>query len=75
MRAAENFGAQVPSGINVDFQAAMERMRRVRARISRRRCSAQRLSSMGVDVYFGDARFAGPKTLVVDENPYASRKP
>src|SRR5579859_4672000 len=66
MRVAENFGAQVPGGINVDFQAAMERMRRVRARISRRRCSAQRLGSMGVDVYFGEARFAGPKTVVVD---------
>lgn len=65
MRAAENFGAQA-SGINVDFQAAMERMRHVRARISRRRCSAQRLSSMGVDVYFGEARFAGPRTVVVD---------
>ena len=66
MRTAENFGAQVPSGINVDFDVAMERMRRVRARISRYRCSAQRLSSMGVDVYFGEARFAGPKTVVVE---------
>jgi pyruvate/2-oxoglutarate dehydrogenase complex dihydrolipoamide dehydrogenase (E3) component len=65
MRAAENFGAQVPSGININFQAAMERMRRVRTHISRRRCSAQRLTSMGVDVYFGEARFAGPRTVEV----------
>src|SRR5580704_3974592 len=58
MRDAENFGAQVPTGISVDFPAVMERMRRVRARISRR-VSAQRLSTAGVDVYFGEARFAG----------------
>ena len=52
MRNAENFGAQVPAGISMDFPAVMERMRRVRARISRR-VSAQRLSTAGVDVYFG----------------------
>ena len=66
MRTAENFGAQVPGGIDINFQAAMERMRRVRARISRRRCSAQQLSSMGIDVYFGEARFAGPRSVAVD---------
>jgi pyruvate/2-oxoglutarate dehydrogenase complex dihydrolipoamide dehydrogenase (E3) component len=65
MRNAENFGAQVPAGISVDFPAVMERMRRVRARISRR-ASAQRLSSAGVDVYFGAARFAGPDAVEVE---------
>ena len=60
MRDAENFGAQVPSGIGIDFPAVMERMRRVRARLSRRD-SARRLSAAGVDVYFGEARFAGPR--------------
>ena len=66
MRNAENFGAQVPTGIRVDFPAAMERMRRVRARISRR-VSAHRLSSAGVDVYFGEARFVGPDAIEVDK--------
>src|SRR6202050_2653034 len=65
MRDAENFGAQVPTGISVDFAAVMERMRRVRARISRR-VSAQRLSSAGVHVYFGEARFAGPDAIEVE---------
>jgi len=74
MRTAENFGAQVPSGITVDFQRAMARMRQVRARISRRRCSVQRLSSMGVDVYFGEARFAGPRTVIVDGKTLRFRK-
>ena len=65
MRDAENFGAQVPTGIGVDFQAAMERMRRVRARTSRR-VSAHRLSSAGVDVYFGQARFVARDAIEVD---------
>jgi pyruvate/2-oxoglutarate dehydrogenase complex dihydrolipoamide dehydrogenase (E3) component len=52
MRNAENFGAQLPTGISVEFSAVMERMRCVRARMNRR-ISAQRLSAMGVDVYFG----------------------
>ena len=43
----------------------MERMRRVRARVSRR-VSAERLQAMGVDVYFGAARFAGPDTVTAD---------
>jgi len=64
MRNAENFGAQVPTGISVDFPAVMERMRRIRARISRR-VSARRLSSAGVDVFFGEARFAGRDAVEV----------
>jgi pyruvate/2-oxoglutarate dehydrogenase complex dihydrolipoamide dehydrogenase (E3) component len=65
MRDAENFGAQIPTGVSVDFSAVMERVRRVRARISRR-ISAQSLSLIGVDVYFGEARFAEPEAILVD---------
>ena len=65
MRDAENFGAQIPTGVSVDFSAVMERARRVRARISRR-ISAQSLSLIGVDVYFGEARFDGPEAILVD---------
>jgi pyruvate/2-oxoglutarate dehydrogenase complex dihydrolipoamide dehydrogenase (E3) component len=65
MRGAENFGAQVPKDIRVDFAATMARMRRIRARIGRRN-SAERLSALGIDVYFGAARFTGPNTLAVD---------
>lgn len=65
MRNAEDFGAQVPAGITVDFPAVMERMRRVRARVSRR-VSANRLSAAGVDVYFGEARFTGRDAIEAD---------
>jgi len=64
MRDAERFGGQVPSGITVDFAAAMERVRRVRTRLSER-VSAERLVAMGIDVYLGEARFAGPNSVRV----------
>jgi pyruvate/2-oxoglutarate dehydrogenase complex dihydrolipoamide dehydrogenase (E3) component len=65
MRNAERFGAVVPSGIRENFAAAMERMQRLRARISKYH-SAERLKNAGVDLYFGAARFAGPDSIVVE---------
>ena len=65
MRDAENFGAIVPTGIQENFAATMERMRRLRARISTYH-SADRLKIAGVDLYFGAARFAGPDSIIVE---------
>ena len=73
MRDAENFGAQVPGSIAIDFSTVMERMRRVQARLSRAD-SAQRLSEAGVDVYFGEARFVGPDTVEVAGDKLRFRK-
>jgi pyruvate/2-oxoglutarate dehydrogenase complex dihydrolipoamide dehydrogenase (E3) component len=65
MRSAEHYGAQIPADIRVDFAAVMQRMRRVRARISRVD-SIERLSAAGVDVFFGEARFTATDALTVD---------
>ncbi|HEX4112616.1 MAG TPA: mercuric reductase [Stellaceae bacterium] len=65
MRRAEKFGAAVPSGISENFAATMERMRRLRARISAYH-SAERLKIAGVDLYFGAARFTGRDAITVD---------
>jgi pyruvate/2-oxoglutarate dehydrogenase complex dihydrolipoamide dehydrogenase (E3) component len=40
-------------------------VKRIRARLSER-VSAERLTAAGIDVYFGDARFAGPDSVTVD---------
>ena len=64
MRNAANFGAAAPTDIRVDFPAAMERVRRIRARIGRVD-SASRLSAEGIDLYFGTARFVGPDAVEV----------
>jgi pyruvate/2-oxoglutarate dehydrogenase complex dihydrolipoamide dehydrogenase (E3) component len=65
MRTAEQYGAQVPVEIRVDFPTLMQRMRAIRARISRVD-SVQRLTAAGVDVFFGGARFIGTDVVAVD---------
>lgn len=66
MRQAGHYGAQVPSDIDIGFAAVMQRMRRIQARLSRAD-AAQRLTDAGVDVYFGQARFAGPDSVAVGD--------
>jgi pyruvate/2-oxoglutarate dehydrogenase complex dihydrolipoamide dehydrogenase (E3) component len=73
MRNAEHYGAQVPSDIRVDFPAVMQRMRRIRARISRGD-SVERLSAAGVDVFLGEAHFTGTDALSVDGTKLRFRK-
>lgn len=62
MRDAEQYGAQVPADIRVDFAAVMARMRKIRARVSRT-ASANDLAALGIDVFFGAGRFVSPDTL------------
>jgi pyruvate/2-oxoglutarate dehydrogenase complex dihydrolipoamide dehydrogenase (E3) component len=73
MRAARNYGAQDPGVIDVDFQMAMERIRSIRARISKSD-SIKRLSEEGIDVYLGAARFSGPTSVVVDNQTLHFKK-
>jgi len=65
VRNAHEFGVEVPHGANVKFAAAMQRMRRLRARISPND-SAERFRQLGVDVYFGQARFMDSSTIEVN---------
>lgn len=64
LRRSEDFGLHLAAGAKPDFAAAMARMRRLRARISRMD-SAQRFTSMGVDVFLGAGRFTGPDAVEV----------
>jgi pyruvate/2-oxoglutarate dehydrogenase complex dihydrolipoamide dehydrogenase (E3) component len=65
MGHAGKYGARPPAGMRIDFSAAMERMRGIRARISRAD-SIRRLIAANVDVFFGPARFTGTDALTVD---------
>lgn len=71
VRRADEFGVHVPPGVKYDFAAAMARMRKLRARISRND-SAHRYKQLGVDVYVGAARFTGAETIEV-EGPAGNR--
>ena len=59
--------------VYVDFQRAMTRMRQIRQRISRAD-SAATIASEGIDLYFGEARFAGPDAVMVAGKTLRFRK-
>ncbi len=61
---AGQFGVDISGNVDIDFAAAMQRMRRLRARISPND-SAQRFRDLGVDVYFGKGRFVDSNTIDV----------
>src|SRR5213080_1798510 len=63
-RETPAFGVRV-SGVDVDFAAVMERMRRLRAGIAPHD-GAERFTRLGVDVFLGDGRFTGRAALEVD---------
>lgn len=65
VRNAREFGVEALGGVNVDFASTMQRMRRLRARISAND-SARRFRDLGIDVYFGQARFVDSSTVDVD---------
>jgi pyruvate/2-oxoglutarate dehydrogenase complex dihydrolipoamide dehydrogenase (E3) component len=64
VREAHRFGVRVPEGASVDFGEVMVRMRRLRAEISAHD-AARRFQELGVDVFLGEARFTGPRTVAV----------
>ncbi|MCZ6735147.1 MAG: mercuric reductase [Planctomycetota bacterium] len=64
-RDAGQFGVRIAKGVTLDFPAVMQRMRRLRAGISPND-SAQRFRDLGVDVFFGEARFTGTDTVEVE---------
>ncbi|MBI3785270.1 MAG: mercuric reductase [Deltaproteobacteria bacterium] len=64
-RRAGEFGVRLGDGVTVDFGVTMERMRRLRASMSRID-SVQRFRSLGVDVYIGEGRFAGGNVVDVE---------
>ena len=65
VQEAGKLGVTIPAAAEVDFAAVMKRMREVRARISYND-SVQRFTNLGIDVYLGEGRFAGPDAVEVD---------
>ncbi|HSQ57022.1 MAG TPA: FAD-dependent oxidoreductase, partial [Gemmata sp.] len=67
IRDANTFGVRVAEGWHVDFPAVMARMRRLRAGLSQHD-SASRFRNMGVDVFLGEAAFAGRDAVSVGKS-------
>jgi pyruvate/2-oxoglutarate dehydrogenase complex dihydrolipoamide dehydrogenase (E3) component len=66
MRDAEDFGAPIPSEPALEFGKVMARMRRIRTRISDYN-SVHDLAALGVDIFFGNARFESASALLVGD--------
>ena len=73
VRDSGAFGVRALPGAAVDFPAAMARMRELRAGISRHD-SAARFRELGVDVFLGEGRFAGPDRVEVGGQALRFRK-
>jgi pyruvate/2-oxoglutarate dehydrogenase complex dihydrolipoamide dehydrogenase (E3) component/uncharacterized membrane protein YdjX (TVP38/TMEM64 family) len=64
-RSGAEFGVRLDCEPGLVFNTAMERMRRLRAGISRHD-SVQRFTDLGVDVFIGAGRFVGSDSIEVD---------
>jgi len=73
-RRAAEIGLPAPRESEIDFAAAMERMRRIRARIAREDSARRYQAELGVDVYLGSARFEDGETAVVEGRRLRFRK-
>ena len=65
LQRAASLGIRVPDGVEIDFGAVMQRMRRLRAQISHHDSAGRFRNTLGVDVFLGQARFSGSDTLDV----------
>ncbi|MEW4489246.1 mercuric reductase [Thalassoglobus sp. JC818] len=65
VRDAGKFGVNVSGEVQVEFQAVMERMRRLRASISPHD-SAARFRDLGVDVFLGQGNFTSEDSIEVN---------
>ncbi len=62
---SDHLGVNIPEhSVHVDFSHVMERMRRLRAQISRHD-SVERMTSLGIDVFLGAAGFRDRRSLEV----------
>lgn len=74
VREAHRFGVQVPDGVQVNFTQVMERLRRVRAEISKNDAASRMRDQYGVDVFFGTASFLSTDTITVGNQQLHFRK-
>ncbi len=72
-RGAGRFGVLLRDEPGANFPKVMERLRRIRATISAHD-SFQRFADLGIDLFSGNARFAGPDVVDVDGVPLRFRR-
>ena len=73
MRSASAYGID-STDVRVDFGRVMERMRRLRAKLSAKDAARRYRDELGVDVFIGAARFTGVDRVEVDGQTLRFRK-
>lgn len=73
-RSAAEFGVRNGNQVDFDFSAAMERMRKLRAGISRHDSARRYRDELGVDVFIGEGKFVTPDCIEVDGTKLYFRK-
>jgi len=73
-RSAAGLGLPESVASDVDFAAAMERMRERRARIGHEDAAVRYRDELGVDVYLGSARFVSADVVEVDGSALRFKK-
>jgi pyruvate/2-oxoglutarate dehydrogenase complex dihydrolipoamide dehydrogenase (E3) component len=73
LRDDEEYGAAAFERPLTDFPAVMQRTRRIRTRIAEYH-AADRLQAQGIDVFFGEARFAGAHIVIAGQTPLSFKK-
>ena len=74
VRTAGQFGVEGCEDLSCNFGAVMERMRRIRAEISRHDSAIRFRDELGVDVFFGDGHFSTPDRIEVAGSTLLFRK-
>ena len=66
VRDAAKFGVRIEGDVSVDFGYVMERLRRLRAKISHHDSAKRFSEEVGVDVFLGKGTFTGSDTIEVN---------
>lgn len=66
LRNASTFGVKINGTVDVDFGAIMERMRRLRAKISKNDSCERFSNDLGVDVFIGRGHFVARNAVTVN---------
>lgn len=72
--ALEDSGISFEGHVNVDFAKTMKRLRRIRAEISENDSATRYTRKLGVDVYFGYAKFTSESTVEVNGKTLTFKK-
>ncbi|MFB2837867.1 mercuric reductase [Floridanema evergladense] len=62
---SQKFGIHVPDGVEIDFPAVMERMRKIRSDISHNDSAQRFKNQFGVDVFLGEGHFSSSNSIEV----------